>query len=204
MTQLLHCLSLLLLAGTSAAQDSSTSASSTSATPTATLDQATVSGVSTSGVHKFLGIPYASPPVNELRFSPPMGISSYNGSINAQNFGSSCPQQNASLVSQFFHNIFHRRGRFGISGTIEVDQTWTGVDFNDASAPPESEDCNFMFHYALWLCMTPLFTGLTLNIMRPDNANSSSNLPVVVVSLFWDQKIQSCSNFVRQWIVGGR
>lgn len=170
MTRLLHWLLFLLLAGMNVAQDSSASSNSATATstnPTATLDQATVSGVSTSGVHKFLGIPYASPPVNDLRFRPPMSISSYNGSINAQNFGYSCPQQNASLVSQFFHNIFHRRGRVGISGTIEVDPTWTGVDFNDASAPPESEDC------------------LTLNIMRPDNANSSSNLPVVV------------------WIVGG-
>jgi len=115
-----------------------------------------------------------------------MGISSYNGSINAQSFGSSCPQQNASLVSQFFHNIFHRRGSVDISKTIhQVDQTWTGVDFNDAAAPPESEDCNFHVPSdALWSCMTPFFAGLTLNIMRPDNANSSSNLPVVVVSEF--------------------
>lgn len=155
MTRLLHWLLFLLLAGMNVAQDSSASSNSATATstnPTATLDQATVSGVSTSGVHKFLGIPYASPPVNDLRFRPPMSISSYNGSINAQNFGYSCPQQNASLVSQFFHNIFHRRGRVGISGTIEVDPTWTGVDFNDASAPPESEDCNFLFDSTLFGC----------------------------------------------------
>jgi len=39
--------------------------------------------------------------------------------------------------------------------------------------------------------MTPFFTGLTLNIMRPDNASSSSNLPVVVVSLFLEIKRSS-------------
>jgi hypothetical protein len=142
MIQPLRWLPLLLWASAGYSQDSTTSSSSaspTSTNPTATLDQATVYGVSTSGVHKFLGVPYASPPVNNLRFSAPELLTSYNGSINAQNFGYSCPQQNASLVSSFFHNVFHRRS--GVAGTIEVDPTWTGVDFNDAKQPDESEDC---------------------------------------------------------------
>lgn len=139
-----------LLAISGFAQDTTTSSSAsptpTTTNPTATLDQAIVNGVSASGVHKFLGIPYASPPVNTLRFAAPQPITSYNGTIDATRFGNSCPQQNASLVSSFFH--FRRRGREFVP--MKVDPHWTDVDFDDAEAPPESEDCK----YDLFFCMS--------------------------------------------------
>ncbi|KAF9447550.1 alpha/beta-hydrolase [Macrolepiota fuliginosa MF-IS2] len=139
------------------------SASPTSSNPTATLDQATASGISTAGVHKFLGIPFASPPINSLRFSAPVPVSSYNATIDASHYGYSCPQQNVSLISNYFH-FRKRRSDFG---QVKIDPTWMDVSLDDDDAPPENEDC------------------LTVNVMRPDNASESSNLPVVV------------------WIVGG-
>ncbi|KAF9567730.1 carotenoid ester lipase [Agrocybe pediades] len=65
--------------------------------PTVTLDSATVTGINQGNLSKFLGIPFAQPPIGDLRFRHPVPITSYNGSINASSYGYSCPQQNATF-----------------------------------------------------------------------------------------------------------
>ncbi|RXW22492.1 hypothetical protein EST38_g3355 [Candolleomyces aberdarensis] len=54
-------------------------------------------GTTSGSVQKFLGIPFAAPPVGNLRFRLPQPISTYNGTIDATKYGPSCPQQALSL-----------------------------------------------------------------------------------------------------------
>lgn len=42
--------------------------------------------------YEFRGIPYARPPINELRFKPPQKPANWTGVLNAYNFGNQCVQ----------------------------------------------------------------------------------------------------------------
>ena len=50
-----------------------------------------VRGVSSAGVDSFLGIPYAAPPVGDLRWSPPQPAAPWDGVRAAEAFGNRCP-----------------------------------------------------------------------------------------------------------------
>jgi para-nitrobenzyl esterase len=56
------------------------------------LDSGPISGRVEDGVRLFAGIPYAAPPIGELRWKPPQTIASWVQVRNATNFGPSCPQ----------------------------------------------------------------------------------------------------------------
>lgn len=48
--------------------------------------------VTDEGVVAFLGMPYAEPPLGDLRFAPPVELGSWGGPIEADAFGPACPQ----------------------------------------------------------------------------------------------------------------
>ncbi|KAF9482847.1 carotenoid ester lipase precursor [Pholiota conissans] len=61
------------------------------------LDSGTFNGISAGGVSQFLGIPFAQPPVGDLRLRLPQPNLPYNGTHSAIAFGPACPQQNINL-----------------------------------------------------------------------------------------------------------
>lgn len=52
----------------------------------------TVEGTQAAGHQSFLGVPFAKPPVGELRFLPPQPAEPWSGVREATAFGASCPQ----------------------------------------------------------------------------------------------------------------
>jgi len=57
-------------------------------TSAGTLDGTEIDG----GIHAFLGVPYAAPPVGELRFRPPQPVEPWQGARPATALAPSCPQ----------------------------------------------------------------------------------------------------------------
>ena len=62
------------------------------AEPLVATEQGSVHGMVTQGVVKYLGIPYAAPPVGDLRWTPPRPHVPWSGILDATKFGSHCAQ----------------------------------------------------------------------------------------------------------------
>lgn len=52
----------------------------------------TVKGISKNGVHIWKGIPYAKPPVGQLRFKAPEPPAAWEGVLDATAYGRVCPR----------------------------------------------------------------------------------------------------------------
>ena len=59
---------------------------------TVRIKQGLTEGFSEGAIFKFLGVPYAEPPVGELRWRPPVPVAEWAGVRKAQDFGPICPQ----------------------------------------------------------------------------------------------------------------
>jgi carboxylesterase type B len=57
-------------------------------------------------VTQYLGIPFAAPPVGNLRFAPPQ-LASYSSSINATVIGPACPQPPSALYGNSSEDCLH-------------------------------------------------------------------------------------------------
>lgn len=59
---------------------------------TTTLKAGTIHGRdrNQAGIVEYLGVPFATPPLGDLRWKPPQQIIKFNGSVNATAFGPSC------------------------------------------------------------------------------------------------------------------
>ncbi|KZP13932.1 carotenoid ester lipase precursor [Athelia psychrophila] len=119
--------------------------------PAVTLDGATFTGLSSGEVNKFLGIPYAQPPIDDLRFRQPQPIAPYNAgdSISATSFGFSCPQQTGGNTPN-------------IAALPNATISFILGSLGSSTTTAANESC------------------LTLNVVAPANATSSSKLPVVI------------------------
>jgi carboxylesterase type B len=68
--------------------------------PQVTINDGTVKGSSLLGVDSFKGIPFAQPPVGELRLKAPLPLNSSYGTISAIGVPAACPQFYAQVQSQ--------------------------------------------------------------------------------------------------------
>jgi para-nitrobenzyl esterase len=62
------------------------------ATPIIHTEQGPLTGLSVSGEDQYLGIPYAAPPIGNLRWRPPQPPSHFDGVFQATEFGNICTQ----------------------------------------------------------------------------------------------------------------
>ncbi|MGE0820716.1 MAG: carboxylesterase/lipase family protein [Candidatus Binatia bacterium] len=67
-------------------------ASDESPNPAIVTESGPLKGITSPSINKFLGIPYAAPPVGDLRWTPPQPYGRWHGLLKATNFGNSCPQ----------------------------------------------------------------------------------------------------------------
>src|SRR5258708_6354828 len=56
------------------------------------VDGGLISGTTVDGVRSFKGIPFAAPPVGDLRWKPPQSVLAWQGVRQADTFGPICPQ----------------------------------------------------------------------------------------------------------------
>ncbi len=124
-------IALTLALGTGAAVRASTSASSqpsaaacASGTTVQTAD-GPVCGIVVSGVSEWLGIPYAAPPVGNLRWRPPQPPAPWSSPLQATAFGSECAQEFPGFPSGgsencLFINVWAPSGANGSSAGLPV------------------------------------------------------------------------------------
>lgn len=74
--------------------------------PQVTINDGTLKGSSLLGVDSFKGIPFAQPPIGELRLKPPQPLSSSYGTISTIGVPAACPQFYAQIESkQLLSNV---------------------------------------------------------------------------------------------------
>src|SRR3954452_1610279 len=88
MNKLLFC----SLAGVGVGMGVGAAAVSQSAAPIVKIDSGQLQGVVADGVVSFKGIPFAAPPVGELRWRPPQPVAKWPGVREASEFGADCMQ----------------------------------------------------------------------------------------------------------------
>jgi para-nitrobenzyl esterase len=128
-------------------------AAQSQAPATVRVDSGEVQGVVDDGVLSFKGVPFAAPPVGELRWRPPQPAAKWTGVRQAGDFGASCMQGRGFGPSP-------GAGAPPAQGTAPAAPAPTPPAAAPASQAP-SEDC------------------LYLNVWRPADS-AARNLPVMV------------------------
>jgi para-nitrobenzyl esterase len=80
--------------------------------PTATIKQGPLTGAVVEGVEEFWGIPYAAPPVGDLRWKPPTAPARWTAARDASKAGATCqPTQKGEYTEDcLFANVTRPAG----------------------------------------------------------------------------------------------
>lgn len=120
--------------------------------PLVTLDYGSFQGFSSAfSTESFLGVPFAEPPVGNLRFNNPVPPSSFSGVKNATWYGNACPQMSLLAPGVPLPN---NPGLAGVTTYLS--------ELEPQGIVAASEDC------------------LYANVVRPAGVSAGANLPVVV------------------------
>ncbi|HEV2424367.1 MAG TPA: carboxylesterase family protein [Terriglobia bacterium] len=102
------------------------------------IDTGLISGITESGATAYLGIPFAAPPVGDLRWRPPQPAAHWKGVRAADHFGASCMQDEAGSRLPWTKE-------FMTQGPISEDclflNVWT------AAKPPREKQAVMVFIY---------------------------------------------------------
>ncbi|GAA5836898.1 hypothetical protein JCM11251_005817 [Rhodosporidiobolus azoricus] len=122
--------------------------------PTVTTSYGTWQGTTSSSIDSWRGIPFAEPPVGQLRFAAPVKTTRNYGTFDASKYGKSCPQMN--IASGVFPGFFGQltRDLFDVVTGLPILSSVAGTD--------AAEDCLF------------------LNVQRPAGTAPDAKLPVMV------------------------
>jgi para-nitrobenzyl esterase len=71
-----------------------------------TISTGPIVGFSDQGVDAWLGMPYAQPPVGELRWRAPLAADKWSETFDALSFGSACPQSDKGSEDCLFINVW--------------------------------------------------------------------------------------------------
>lgn len=87
------------------------------------LSTGTFRGTSVAGVERWLGIPFAQPPVGPLRFKAPVPITKRSSEVkDASTFGNACPQPSADLGAPISEDcLFLNVCQFAFRAGVFVD-----------------------------------------------------------------------------------
>jgi para-nitrobenzyl esterase len=75
-------------------------------TPAIVTESGPLKGIINGNITEFLGIPYAAPPVGNLRWMPPQSFGTWHGLLDASTFGSECTQGGSGSEDCLFLNIY--------------------------------------------------------------------------------------------------
>ena len=105
--------------------------------PVVTTDSGSLRGRVTNGIATFLGIPYAAPPVRDLRWRPPQPTAGWNGIRAADEFGRDCLQHTSSTLAQsedcLYLNVWAPAGAPGQQLSVMVWIHGGGLSFGSAA-----------------------------------------------------------------------
>ncbi|KAN0139660.1 Alpha/Beta hydrolase fold [Lactarius tabidus] len=151
--------------------------------PTVTLDKGEFIGTTANGINEFLGIPFAQPPVGDLRFRLPQAPGPYVGTYNATAFGLSCPQQadNLALPSGLPNATLEYLQATSGKATLSVGEDCLTVNVvAPANATPRSK-----LPVVVWIYGGGFEDGATANFDGTVIVNRSIALqePVIYVSM---------------------
>jgi len=162
-------------------------------------DKGLVSGKTEDGVHVYLGIPYASPPTEELRWKPPQPAASWDGVLNATQFECACPQlktrhpQGEISEDCLYLNVWTPAKSAGEKLPVMV---WIhgGGYVSESSAQPEYSGVELAkkgvvvvsMDYRLWAF--GFFVHPELAKESPNNVSGNYGLLDEVAALQWVQK----------------